>query len=70
MKVSPECKRDHPDCFACSGGRCGILSSTDFPEGKDCPFFKTRKQCTEENKARRQRLDSLGLNYLFDKYGG
>ena len=33
----PPCVRS--DCFACSNGRCTILTSNDFGE-RECPFYK------------------------------
>lgn len=68
-KQCPPCEKQHTDCFAHSNGRCAILSKTDFRE-KDCPFYKTKKQCAEENMARLKRLDEQGLGYLREKYGG
>lgn len=67
-KTTLYCPNKHTDCFACVEGRCSVLSNTNF-EGRDCPFFKTREQCQEENALRKERLRDLGLTHYFDKYG-
>lgn len=68
-KTCPPCEKKLDDCFACSAGRCTILSKTDFGE-RGCPFYKTRSQTAEERRASRQRLMDLGLENLIEKYGG
>lgn len=68
-KTCPPCGKKQDGCFACSDGRCTILTKTDFGE-RECPFFKTRAQVAEERNLRRQRLTDLGLVNLLEKYGG
>lgn len=73
-KKYPRCMKKHFDCFAYftddnGVGKCRILTKTEFL-GKDCPFYKTKKQCAEEEKRRIEYLNANGLGHLYHKYGG
>lgn len=65
----PICMKQKADCFANVSGQCRILINADFKE-RDCPFYKTQEQCTEENQQRIARLEDQGLLHLLEKYGG
>ena len=68
-KTCPLCIMPKKDCFACSDGRCTILTNCEF-DGRACPFHKTREQVAKECQACKQWLIELGLEALVEKYGG
>ena len=38
---NPKCLQNRHDCFACnSGGKCNILTNTEFK--RKCPFYKKK----------------------------
>ena len=55
------------DCFACSGGKCRILTDTDFRRGI-CPFYKSHKKAADDRAKAQARLKREGLEYLADRY--
>ena len=59
------------DCFAYKNkdgaGRCTCLSNTDF-RGKMCPFYATRVEAEEARRKARERLVSMGMPDLLEKY--
>ena len=44
MDKCPECA-EHPDCFACIGGKCTALSESG---GQGCVFYKPEQQALQE----------------------
>jgi hypothetical protein len=62
----PSCLGDYPDCFARWRDSCKLLRSTNFGE-RDCPFYKTTKQFTAEEREakirRRKRKARSSCNY-------
>lgn len=44
LEKCPECA-EHPDCFACIGGKCTALSESG---GQDCVFYKPEQQALQE----------------------
>lgn len=46
----PKCFGNRKDCFAYIDNRWACLSSTDFRNRKQCPFFKNRKTVENERK--------------------
>ena len=44
MDKCPECA-EHPDCFACIGGKCTALSECG---GQGCVFYKPEHQALQE----------------------
>ena len=61
---SPHCDRN---CFACTNGRCCILTDNDFGD-RECPFFKNWDQCKVEQKTGLEHLIQTGRTDLIDKY--
>lgn len=52
IKNVPECKQHRRACLAYSGGKCKILTGTDFGE-KKCPFYKTKTMAAAQLQARK-----------------
>lgn len=40
----PDCRHNHPDCFALIMGKCWCLEDTEFKNGRDCPFYKPENE--------------------------
>ena len=49
----PPCKQHRRAYLAYSGGRCTILTGTDFGE-KRCPFYKTKAMAASQLPARKE----------------
>ena len=60
---SPACAKD---CFACTDGKCCILTDNDFGE-RECPFYKTWDRVKREQRAGLERLVALGKYEFIEK---
>ncbi len=65
------CTFECTDCFAYKdkdgAGRCTCLSNTDF-RGKPCPFYATKEAAEASRRKARERLVSMGMPDLLEKY--
>lgn len=60
----PECA-EHPDCFACIGGKCTALSES---AGQGCVFYKPEQQALQEVQRAYQVLKENKRFDLIAKY--
>lgn len=67
MPKNISCSMQTTDCAASHNGFCTALSSAAFG-GKQCPFYRSRKDQAAENKKCLEQLRERGRVDLIEKY--